>query len=119
MCGLLVHPVKQALYYFSSSIGNWIEGLTELIRSSSIYTATLGARIMKVSSTYFRHPVGFSGTVSKGISSNYSVYMFTHTADNGEPIAKPFKFGICQNGIIFSVDRTLTLIRETSDCNRF
>lgn len=45
---------------------------------------------MNVPSIYLMHNVGFSGAFSEAISSQFSMYIFAISGDNGEPIVKSF-----------------------------
>ena len=78
---------KENLLICFFSIVNWINDRIEFTLSSSILTSSWWSQSMKVSSTYLNHNYGFSDIDDNAFSSKYSMYMFTSTDVNGEPIA--------------------------------
>lgn len=60
---------------------------------------------MKLSSTNLNHILGFHCDVFVVVSLKYSIYIFTITRDNGNPIGKLFPVSICWNpkgGMLFA-----------------
>ena len=80
---------KGNLLSCSFSIVNCIDGRIEFTWSSNIWTSSWWGQKMNVSSTYLSHIDGFTDVDPKASSSKYSMYKFTNTGNNGEPIACP------------------------------